>query len=559
MTSTGQHATPRSSERSRRPNSPTPRARTPQTATCAPRVAGPAPGSGTALPPAGVLQLQRLAGNRAVTDMLERPVQHESRDTPQAPPPEPVAADAIVDQHGAAVAMLEEKVERTVGQTDEDEAAPELASEETVAQLPGLLAEVDAQYARIAADVQQLVAAPTHFTGTSPAHTRHVGASAQWNPLGAQTATPSIQRVKTTKHDRNYFKRTRKLSAKLKKSKLVIGGAEYADFRKARRKAKAYARKLDKNRSASQLMYQAYTAKKTGAVHPTWNILVHATKMYKYLDRMNVTKERVRWFQHKAPTGFTRRSMRAALQPGAKNLMVGSNRSGTHDLYWGEPTLSARKGSSGSALYIKGHLLNDHLGGGGLAHNLVPLTADKQRGAKNKTGSNDANGEHNKQIEEPIKKLLTGKTQIKETLKYRVDSLAPDPDATRVTNTQLVRKYAHAFDAAAKLPANSSLTTGEVRDAIETADASLDGIGKHLLAAIGTGHLKSPSAAASLLLDNATLWEAENAVIPGGIECSATYSDGVTVTTPLTKSGHPMRKFEIRNVLPTKFTAPYRP
>lgn len=278
-----------------------------------------------------------------------------------------------------------------------------------------------------------------------------------------------------------------------------------------------------------------------------------------YLDLLSVTKERVRWFQHRSATGFTRRSMRAALQPGVVNMMTGSNTSGTNELYWGEPILGARKGTSGSALYIKGHLLNDHLGGTGLAHNLVPLTAEKLQEDGNKTGSNDANGEHNRQIEEPIKKLLTGKSQVKHPVKYRVDSLSPDPTAARTASTALVRRFAIAFDAAAKLPANTARTTEVIRDAVERADPSLAGVGAQLLEAIGDGDQKEPAEAARLINDNATLWETEDTKIPGGIECSASYTDGTTITIPLTRSGSPMHKFRISNVLPTKFTAPYRP
>lgn len=504
-----------------------------------------------------MLRLQRLAGNHAVTHLLERGVQRQSRSNPQAGSVETTTADASVDQQAAAVAGLEAKVERTVGAGNDDHrAGPERGSGSTVAQVPGLLLEIDALHARIAADVRTLKATGDN-SPASPAGTRHFEATVELESGEEEAASTSVQRVKTKKHDRNYFKRVRSLSAKSKKS--LVGGPQYAAFREARRKAKRYARKLDKNRAASQLRYRPYIAKKTGIAHPTWTILENAAKMYKHLDRMGVAKERIRWFQHTAPTGFTRRSMRAALQPGAAHLMPGSNTSGTNELYWGEPTLSARKGSSKSALYIKGHLLNDHLGGGGLAPNLVPLTADKQRGAKNKTGSNDANGEHNKQIEEPIKRLLTGRTQIRHTLNYRVDSLAPGPDATRLTNTALVRKHADAFDAAAKLTTNTALKTGQIRDAVEKADVSLAGVGQQVLNAIGTGHLKQPLEAAALLLGNAALWETENQVIPGGIECSAWYSDGKTTTVPLTKSGSPMRRFPIRNVLPTKLTAPYRP
>lgn len=93
----------------------------------------------------GVLRLQCLAGNRAVTELLT-PVQREPA-IPHTTPAEAGAADGPVNQHGAAVTMLVKKAEQLAGDPRSSEAAP------------SLLVEIDAQRARLEADVQQLTGA----------------------------------------------------------------------------------------------------------------------------------------------------------------------------------------------------------------------------------------------------------------------------------------------------------------------------------------------------------------------------------------------------------------
>jgi len=60
--------------------------------------------------------------------------------------------------------------------------------------------------------------------------------------------------------------------------------------------------------------------------------------------------------------------------------------------------LLARRADSHSTFYVRGHLLNRHIGGPGLDYNMVPLT---QRSA---FGGNDANAAHSKVFEEVVKR-----------------------------------------------------------------------------------------------------------------------------------------------------------
>lgn len=57
-----------------------------------------------------------------------------------------------------------------------------------------------------------------------------------------------------------------------------------------------------------------------------------------------------------------------------------------------------RRGDAKSSFYVRGHLLNRHLGGPGLDYNLVPLTS-----RATDFGGNDANAAHSKMFEEVVK------------------------------------------------------------------------------------------------------------------------------------------------------------
>ena len=91
-------------------------------------------------------------------------------------------------------------------------------------------------------------------------------------------------------------------------------------------------------------------------------------------------------------------------------------------------------------LYVRGHLLNRHLGGPGLDYNMVPLTASGDWGA------NDANGAHSSLIEETVKKMFdrmdsSGDDRVT-YLRYRVDAHYGRPARPE---TQDVAKLAAEF------------------------------------------------------------------------------------------------------------------
>ncbi len=98
------------------------------------------------------------------------------------------------------------------------------------------------------------------------------------------------------------------------------------------------------------------------------------------------------------------------------------------DPYW-MLNLQQRVDRHGTSLYVRGHLLNRHLGGPGLDYNMVPLTQSGDWGA------NDANGAHSSSIEETVKrmeaKLETGLADQVTNLAYHVKAVYPRPQRTQ--------------------------------------------------------------------------------------------------------------------------------
>jgi len=74
--------------------------------------------------------------------------------------------------------------------------------------------------------------------------------------------------------------------------------------------------------------------------------------------------------------------------------------------------LHQRRNSTNSVVYIRGHLLNQKLGGPGKAYNLVPLTQ------MNDVGANDSNGIHSSQFETVVKGYYNDSTSVRNRLDY---------------------------------------------------------------------------------------------------------------------------------------------
>ncbi|MEM7036662.1 MAG: hypothetical protein AAF570_06750, partial [Bacteroidota bacterium] len=102
--------------------------------------------------------------------------------------------------------------------------------------------------------------------------------------------------------------------------------------------------------------------------------------------------------------------------------------------------LERRREPGGTSIYIRGHMLNRHLGGAGLDYNMVPLTGTHGP----KFGGNDANGEHSSGIEETVKGIYArmpdqgaGDLNSVKDLVYTVEAVFGDhqrPHAAWVTD-----------------------------------------------------------------------------------------------------------------------------
>lgn len=478
----------------------------------------PAP-AGTAVSAAQVRFLQSTAGNGAVQRLLAGRAPSAAR-SPSSVQREPAAGtetaappDPLLEEIGEILGSDRAGVDDT--RTGAEEAEPDTADD------AGLSAELEVAAA-------QIDAATDAFAAAAPEP--HL----------------ALQRVKgesTRTHDGNWRNRVKSLGNPLK-----LAGIDKT--KKAKYKAaKVLAAKLDEN-DRTQLRYKPFR-KKSGTPHPVYDLLREARKLNGLLLELAVRKEHLRYYQRKDNTG---RKMKALLVAG--DNMVGSNTGGTEEAYYGVPQFNARKNSSKSALWIKGHLLNDHMGGSGRSYNLVPLTAEKVSGG-GVTGSNDANGMHNKQIEEPLKRV-TERPDFA-TLKYTVESIPPSDRGGPRPQTAEVRKYANAFQAAANDPVHATSKTVKIRDAIKLSHPTLAAIAQPLHTATRTT-AASPANAAAKLTKNADLWELEDQIAPHGLRCSAYFlTTSNTRIVPPAADGSPMTGYVVRNQLPSRYTAPFDP
>ena len=105
-----------------------------------------------------------------------------------------------------------------------------------------------------------------------------------------------------------------------------------------------------------------------------------------------------------------------------------------------------QRADDSKTLYVRGHMLNRHLGGAGLDSNMVPLT-----GREGWFGANDANGIHSREIEEYVKRLyeqLAGPGDQNDArkvtnLEYVVEVVMGDHKRPQ---TQMVAGLTDAFD-----------------------------------------------------------------------------------------------------------------
>lgn len=353
---------------------------------------------------------------------------------------------------------------------------------------------------------------------------------------------------KTERHHENWRKHTKRLIAS--KKRLGLNKSEKAMYSAA----KELAGILDEPKG-TKLKYRPYHSGKTGGISKTKRMLAQTRGLYKLMEKMGIKKEEFQYFEY---LNFSGRKMKATLIPGRASLMVGSNTGDTYEGYFFETArLNHRKRTGGSALYIAGHLLNDHLGGSGRIYNLVPLTAEK-KSPPNKTGSNDANGIHEKQVESRIKGLAEMPATVK-SITYKVKSLDPARRGGPRQQTAIVKKFASLFDYFANL--HPSETVKQIRARVISADTDYQGnsIAKDLITATGKGPMTSLSVMAAALDANAKLWELEDSSVPYGISCTASYTDmGDVVHDVIAKDGRPINNYVIVNILPNLYTAPYK-
>jgi len=222
---------------------------------------------------------------------------------------------------------------------------------------------------------------------------------------------------------------------------------------------------------------------------------------------------------------------------------IGSSASGTTtEIPWDDQHLQHRgyELSSDKTIYVRGHLLNDHLGGPSAPYNLVPLTGSETRSSAN------ANKVHEGSIENMAKMAVEelyrnrdkppmspSKHELQE-VQYRV--LGVWGNHNRKT-TPFMHKAASEFEAAFKSLKNPAATVEEVRQSIPAAvyAAKWQGEIKDAVdAVVPYGNRAKVKALAALLnmKYNAELWTYEDQHVPLRlqVELKQTTANGDTET-----------------------------
>jgi hypothetical protein len=248
-------------------------------------------------------------------------------------------------------------------------------------------------------------------------------------------------------------------------------------------------------------------------------------------------------------------------------LPAGSAASGTKTVMpWMDDMLTHRgyDVSKNGTIYVRGHLLNDHLGGPATPFNLVPLTGEPTASSAN------ANKTHEGSVESMAKEAVArlyfhrDNPQLSPSgsditkVEYHVEAKWPGP--TRAS-TAKVAAAAQAFetllaDIKTDRPKTNmtKLTVEQARQSIafNKYDALWTNLIKDAVDAVlevaDRDRVKAKDALA-VMKKNAELWAYEDRVVPGSLQCS--------VKIHFLNSGSQQFNQVIDNSLPTRAYAPY--
>lgn len=236
-------------------------------------------------------------------------------------------------------------------------------------------------------------------------------------------------------------------------------------------------------------------------------------------------------------------TMTAILRPGGEP--AGSEPSIGWTGVWG--LLYARKRKKNDpTIYVMGHMLNDNIGGPGLAYNLTPLM-----GKFKAWGATDSNGLHLSSIETDVKnkydEMHADPTQVSR-VDYNVTAVyGRAPRTAQIATLNIVAQdYQTAMadpgtvnhqDAKNYIKANNVVSAINI-DAVSTA--------------VGANWNMNPANILPLIQGNRALWIAEDIYVPVRLDCDYTWYDGANTANA---SGN----IPIPVTLPDDIKATYQP
>jgi len=201
----------------------------------------------------------------------------------------------------------------------------------------------------------------------------------------------------------------------------------------------------------------------------------------------------------------------------------GSAAGGTQqELPWLGKFLHKRKVSNGSkTLYVKGHLLNDHVGGPSAAYNLVPLI-----GKSHYLGSQDANSIHLSIVETQVKNVVDNILALRdseerlppstvERATYQVEAIYGDHQRT---NTSFIQTTPSTFINALSEKDRSSLSTKKYLEKMhKDNNPAWNNVADAVFAVASSSKEQEelyPTGTFSRMQSNAKLWDLEDKIVP---------------------------------------------
>ncbi len=345
--------------------------------------------------------------------------------------------------------------------------------------------------------------------------------------MPAQGSGGVVQRM--PKHDDNWQKRLAKFKAEI--SAVTLTSVEQATENRMYIAAQNAAKDLD----STDVPVPGIGSEIKAAPKP---IEDYITEVKSKTGKSAELESNIRWDPTWKGLGT---KMQAILRPGT--IPVGSKPTIKDEGAWG--TLADRGGKDAKTkMYIMGHMLNDNIGGPGLAYNLTPLVGSNKTG-----GADNSNKLHLNMVEDDVKdacdEMQGSSSKIKE-VRYSVEAVYG-----RTKRTAKITKLKDVLrDYTAISTSDPSMTHNDAKKNL-IGSGTLDKSDiMNACKAIFTGPSTKAKQVRPKMEANVELWKAEDEYVPNYLHCEWSTFDGSTFIKDVKK--------DVVVSLPDDISVPYK-